>query len=632
MVPTCMENQLFDNKKTFIIAEIGNNHNGSVTRAKLMIDKAIEAGADCVKFQMRSIKDLYRQKSIQKSGEDLGTEYILDLLKKYDLSTNQHKEIKNYCDHRRINYLCTPWDIYSAKKLESWGVTGYKVASADMSNRPLINELISYNKPLIISTGMSVDQDVVDLSNYLNEKNVKFFLLHCNSTYPAPFQDINLNWLLEMQKFHNFIGYSGHERGIAVSIAAVALGARVIERHFTLDKSMEGPDHVASLLPEEFKQMVMGIRELELALGVGKSRQLSQGEMINRENLGKSIVASRAIKLNEIITQNDLMIKSPGRGLSPLYIEKLVGRKSKRNIAKEDFFYNSDLIDEKIKPSKKYDFRLKWGLPVRFHDFAYFNSICQPKIWEFHFSYNDILLDPDSFLGGESEAEFAVHAPELFSESRLMDLTCSNKFELNKQLEETQRVIETTRTLKKFFPKTDRPLIIANIGGFTTNKPLNKIEIEERYEVFGESLSQLDLEGVELIPQTMAPFPWHFGGQRFQNLFLSDQDIIKYCAKFNLRICFDVSHSALYCNHKGLNLYKFSEKIAPFIAHIHFGDAIGVNGEGLQIGTGNIDFKLLSAALSKIDSSTSFIPEIWQGHKDHGAGFWQALDKLEEFF
>ena len=299
----------------YIIAEIGNNHNGSLDRAISMVDQAVAIGVDCVKFQLRDKKSLYRQRSLMKSGEDLGTEYIIDLLEKYELSNDEHKQIKEYCDAKNISYMCTPWDETSVDLLESWGVKAYKVASADLTNHFLIDRLVDTGKPLILSTGMSTEVEIVETANYLKKKNIKFYLLHCNSTYPAPIQDINLKWLNAIKKIHPNVGYSGHERGINISLGAVALGARIIERHFTLDRNMEGPDHAASLEPKEFKKLVEGIREVEVALGDGSEKRISQGEMINRENLGKSLVASRPIKSGTILKKEHISVRSPGQGL-----------------------------------------------------------------------------------------------------------------------------------------------------------------------------------------------------------------------------------------------------------------------------------------------------------------------------
>jgi sialic acid synthase SpsE/sugar phosphate isomerase/epimerase len=614
--------------RAFVIAEIGNNHNGSFERAIEMIDKAQEAGADCVKFQMRHLDQVYRQRSLKKSGDDLGTEYVIDLLNRFELSADQHRSLSEYCTQIGIPYMCTPWDSKSVAALESFGVHAYKVASADLTNLPLLDCLVQTGKPLILSTGMSTAEEVEITVAFLNRGSNRFALLHCNSTYPAPLHDINLKWMAALRKIHPMVGYSGHERGINVTLAAVALEACIIERHFTLDRTMEGPDHAASLTQSEFSRMVEGIREIEQALGQGKTRQLSQGEMINRENLGKSLVAAMPLSKGTVLSAEHIKVRSPGQGLSPQRYEALLGRSLRHDMGEEDFFYPSDLQDGRIEP-RKYRFTRPWGVPVRYHDFREYAERIQPDLWEFHLSYSDMLLDPAEYLDGPYQAGLIVHAPELFSGSRLMDLATPDENYRNESILETQRVIDITRNLKPYFPKTLRPPIVANIGGFTMDAPLPASEIRGYYERFALSLMELDTDGVELIPQTMAPFPWHFGGQRYQNIFVKIDEIVEWCSKLNLRMCFDISHTRLTCNHFGLDFYQFAEKIAPFSSHLHLGDAKGLNGEGLQVGEGDIDFKLLGAILQKGCPTATFIPEIWQGHKNGGEGFWKALERLE---
>ena len=623
-----ISNFILGGKKVFVIAEIGNNHNGSLELALEMVDAANEAGADCVKFQMRNMASVYRKKSLAKQGEDLGTEYVLDLLERFQLSQSEHKQVAQYCEDKGILYMCTPWDSDSIVALEALDVKAYKVASADLTNLPLIANLIATQKPLILSTGMSSVDEIQITTDFLNSRSAEFVLLHCNSTYPAPFHDINLNWITKLKEIHPLVGYSGHERGIAVTLAAVGLGAKVVERHFTFDRNMEGPDHAASLEQDEFKALVSGIREIEEALGDGLERTISQGEMINRENLAKSLVASQDIVKGTVIEPQHLSVLSPGQGLSAQNYEKLLGRIVQRDMLEEEYFYPSDLRDTRVEP-KSYKFNRPWGVPVRYHDFGEYNSKISPNVFEFHLSYSDLDLNIDEFLTGEYECGFVVHAPELFSGSRLMDLASPDEEYRQYSVRETQRVIDITRSLKKYFPVTERPMIVANIGGFTMDELLPSDQLVSYYERFADSLSFLDMEGVELIPQTMAPFPWHFGGQRYQNLFVHADECRHWCEKLNLRMCFDISHSRLMSNHFDVDFYEFAEKIAPITGHLHLGDALGVNGEGLQIGEGDIDFKKLIGILDKHCPTASFIPEIWQGHKNGGEGFWIALEKLE---
>lgn len=546
----------------FVIAEIGNNHNGCINRALKLIDAAIDSGANCVKFQMRDMASVYRKKSLQKHGEDLGTEYVLDLLDKFQLTIEEHREISKYCLSKDIIYMCTPWDQSSVSILENFDVPAYKVASADLTNLPLISSLISTGKPLILSTGMSSVSEIQITVDYLNERKIEYVLLHCNSTYPAPFHDINLKWMKRLAEIHPLIGYSGHERGTAVTLAAVALGAKVIERHFTFDRNMEGPDHAASLEPEEFKSLVLGIREIELSLGEGAVRAVSQGEMINRENLAKSLVAATKLEKGTVVEPHHLKVRSPGQGLSAQHIEQLLGRKLLRDMDEEDYFYATDLQNGRLEP-QNYSFKRPWGIPVRYHDFIEYDKKINADIFEFHLSYSDLDLKIEDFLSGQYKSGLVVHAPELFSGSNLMDLATPDTNYRQNSIIEMQRVINITRELKKYFPNTKRPMIVANIGGFTMDKLLPELEVIKYYEIFSDSLSKLDMEGIELIPQTMAPFPWHFGGQRYQNLFLHADEIIYWCEKLGLRMCFDVSHSRLMCNHFDIDFYEFSKKNCP---------------------------------------------------------------------
>jgi sialic acid synthase SpsE/sugar phosphate isomerase/epimerase len=612
-----------------VIAEIGNNHNGSYDNAIKMINLAHEAGADCVKFQIRHIEEVYRQRSLNSKGEDLGTEYIVDLLSRFELSINQHKNLFEYCNKKGIPYLCTPWDVKSLNVLEDFGVKAYKVSSADLTNLPLIEKLSQTGKPLILSTGMSSSEEIKYSVDFLSKTNTDFVLLHCNSTYPAPLHDINLNWMHSLKKIHPLIGYSGHERGINVSIAAAALGAVVIERHLTLDRGMEGPDHAASLVPTEFREMVNGIREIEQALGEGGERKLSQGEMINRENLGKSLIACGPLKAGTVLKSKHISARSPGQGLSPQHFGDLLGKTLKRDLKNEDFFFISDITGLQINP-RNYNFSRPWGLPVRYHDFKEYANRVSPDVWEFHLSYSDMDIDPRNYLSGPYGQDFVVHAPELFSGSHLMDLASPNSKYRERSIFETQRVLDITRDLKQYFPNTERPMIVANVGGFSMDANIDKNDIVSYYERFSDSLTCLNLDGVELIPQTMAPFPWHFGGQRYQNIFVQVEEIVQWCDKLNLRMCFDISHSRLMCNYFKLDFYEFAKKVAPYTAHLHLGDASGVNGEGLQIGKGDIDFERLGLILDEGCPNASFIPEIWQGHKNYGEGFWIALDLLEK--
>jgi sialic acid synthase SpsE/sugar phosphate isomerase/epimerase len=626
--------QIGPGKPAFLIAEIGNNHNGSLEVAKQLIDLAVEVGADCAKFQMRTMSQLYRNAGDSNDASaDLGAQYTLDLLSRFQLSTEQMFEAFDHCRVRGILPLCTPWDIESLERLEQYGMAAYKVASADLTNHDLLEAMARTGKPLICSTGMSDEAEIVDAVRLLKRHNAPFVLLHCNSTYPAPFKDIHLQYMDRLRQIGDcVVGYSGHERGIAVAMAAVARGAKVVEKHFTLDRNWEGNDHRVSLLPDEFKAMVQGVREVEQALGSGEARRVTQGEMMNREVLAKSVVASRALKAGETITADLIAIRSPGQGLSPYRKAELVGRKAVRDMAAGDCFFASDL-DETVDRARAFRYRRPYGIPVRYHDVRKLASQAPFDLFEFHLSYKDLDEDISRHLGDDvHDMDLVVHSPELFAGDHIMDLCSPDEAYRDRSIAELQRVVDMTRRLAPHFLRARRPLIIINPGGFSADGPMPVSARPALYRMIAESLSRLDCDGVEIIPQTMPPFPWHFGGQRFHNLFMTADEIVGFCTEHGYRVCLDISHSQLACNHFKTSFSEFLEDVGPYTAHLHIVDAEGVDGEGLQIGEGMVDFAMAAEILDRRAPKASFIPEIWQGHKNDGAGFWTALDRLERWF
>ncbi|NVK02146.1 MAG: N-acetylneuraminate synthase family protein [Oceanospirillaceae bacterium] len=617
----------------YIIAEIGNNHNGSLARAKLLVDHAKQAGADCAKFQMRHMSALYVSGAKSDHSADLGAQYTHDILSKFQLNDLEMYEVFDYCRSKGITPLCTPWDLESLAVLEEYGMPAYKVASADLTNHQLINALIDTGKPLICSTGMSTEIEIRDTVRLLRRRGANFVLLHCNSTYPTPYKDVNLSYIERLTELAgSFVGYSGHERGVEVPVAAVALGAKVIEKHLTIDRELEGNDHKVSLLPEELEMMVSMIRNVEVSLGRVKNREISQGELINRENLAKSLVAKVFIKKGETITAEKITVRSPGQGLQPIYSEHLIGRTSHRDIDCGGFFYESDMNDIPILP-RAYSFTRPFGIPVRLHDYQALVQCSNFDFVEFHPSYNDLSLELSKYIKTPQEIGFAVHAPELFEGDHILDLASDSDVYRARSIAEMNRVCDVTRALKAYFPKTSKPLVIVNAGGFTNNGFIEDSAYRATlYKRISESLKEVNEEGVEIVIQSMPPFPWHFGGQSYHNLFVSAPETLSFCRAHNRRICLDISHTMMACNHYGWSLKDFIEAIGDYVAHLHIVDAIGVDGEGIQIGKGDVNFTMLKNVLSKECPDIPFIPEVWQGHKNKGEGFWSALEFLEEYF
>jgi sialic acid synthase SpsE/sugar phosphate isomerase/epimerase len=626
------ERQINDESPVFVIAEVGINHNGSVEMARRLIRATKDAGADAVKFQMRNMARLYRSTpGGGVTGEDLGAQYTLNLLEKFELPVDDMLRLFDYAREQGLIVLCTPWEEESLEVLERYGMEAYKVASADLTNHPFIERMAQTYKPLILSTGMSTEDEISETVKVLRRCGSSYALLHCNSTYPAPFKDINLAYLSRLKAIGNCpVGYSGHERGIHVAVSAVCQGARIVEKHITLDRSLEGSDHKASLLPEEFKAMVEGIRQVEESLGSGHARTLSQGEWMNRSNLAKSLVAARDIAPGELIGESAVEIRSPGRGLQPNRLAELVGRRAARELKKGDFFFASD-IDQPASAARAYRFSRPWGVTVRWHDFREIRTMSNPDFLEFHMSFKDMEEDFSRYFDGPLDLDFKVHSPDTFNGDHLLDLANPDEAHRKRSVAELQRVVDLTRKMKPYFTKADRPVIIVSLGGFSTDGFLSEAEVARRYGIMAKSLGELDREGVELIGQTLPPFPWYFGGQMYLNLFVKPEDTVAFCRDQGLRLCFDISHSKLACTHYRTSFKEFVDQVGPYAAHLHMADAKGTDGEGLQVGEGEVDFPALCEQLRAVCPQATFMPEIWQGHKNRGEGFWTALERLEAF-
>lgn len=321
--------------KIFIIAEAGVNHNGSIEIAKKLVDAAAEAGADAVKFQTFKAEKLVC-KNAQKAKYQMETtdkaESQFDMLKKLELTDDMHKQLISYCNQKGIMFLSTPFDIESLEFLVQCGVDIIKIPSGEITNYPYLRAVGRTGKKVIISSGMSTLDEVRDAVKVLKDNGSKeITVLHCNTEYPTPYADVNLKAMLTLRdELKIDAGYSDHTKGIEIPIAAAALGATVIEKHFTLDKEMEGPDHKASLEPNELKEMVKAIRNIEIALGNGK-KSPSESEKKNISIARKSIVAKRAILEGEIFSEDNLTAKRPGTGISPMRWNDIIGQKAKRN-------------------------------------------------------------------------------------------------------------------------------------------------------------------------------------------------------------------------------------------------------------------------------------------------------------
>ena len=482
-----------DDAPCFLIAEIGNNHNGDLDTALQLIDAAHAAGADCAKFQMRDMSRLYRNAGDSNDmASDLGTQYTLDLLERFQLSDDELFRCFDHAASKGLVPLCTPWDEASLDKLNRWGMEGFKVASADFTNHALLSSLAATGKPLICSTGMASEVEIRSGIRHLQNEGAGYVLLHCNSTYPTPFKDVNLRYLERLRDLAEApVGYSGHERGIEVPIAAAALGAVVIEKHITLDRSMEGNDHKVSLLPDEFAQMIHGIRRVEESMGSSGERSISQGEMMNREVLAKSLVATCDVPAGTEITEAMVGIQSPGQGLQPNRLDDLIGKTLPVSKTAGDFFFPSDLETPAATPARL-------PLPTslwRSGSVSRHRELCRHQ--QSRPGGNPPQLQgsrgqPRSGAADPQPIGLVVHAPELFAGDHTLDLCSADDDYRRHSIAELQRVVDISRDLRRRFRCPDPVLLVTNVGGFSEHHHLERAELQPLRQRLIDSLQQIN--------------------------------------------------------------------------------------------------------------------------------------------
>ena len=326
--------------KVYIIAEAGVNHNGSLDIAKKLVDEAKKSGADCIKFQTFIAENIISKnaKQAKYQTKNIGKEQSqLEMIKKLELSFEDFKQLNNYCIEKNIDFLSTAFDLESIDFLESLGMNTWKIPSGEITNLPYLIKIAKLKKKVILSTGMSTMQEIEDAVNIFKKYGTNdITILHCTTQYPTLFEDVNLNAMLSIkEKFGYDVGYSDHTKGIEVPIAAVALGATVIEKHFTLDNNTIGPDHKASLQPDELKKMVESIRNIELSLGDGR-KVVANSEKENMSIARKSIVAKKSIRKGQLLSEENITVKRPGDGISPMKWFDVLGTVAIRDFEEDE--------------------------------------------------------------------------------------------------------------------------------------------------------------------------------------------------------------------------------------------------------------------------------------------------------
>lgn len=624
-----------DETKPYLIAEIGVNHNGSLDEAFFLIESAANAGCNAVKFQFRS-KNLYNSELL--NTYDLGTQYIISEIERTYLNINDLHKCFLKSQDLELDFIVTPFDENALEKLTNSNIkcSALKIASCDLTNLDLIKSCISKDLPLILSTGMSYEREIIRASLLLKSFFAEHAFLHCNSTYPAPLEDANLKYIERLKGFtKTIIGYSSHDGNLLTPLTSISCGARIIEFHITRNKNSIGTDHRASLEVADIKELVSASANIFSSLGNNMPRVPSQGELANKISLGKSYALKKSKKKGYVILKEDLILISPGSGFNPESQDKLIGKKLLNDVSLNQIIKDNDINKFQFNEINSLEkslvnlesFGYKVGIPVRYHDFKFLNSAFKTNMIEFHMSDRDISLNPNDFLDQKYNIDLIVHAVEQFEDGFIFDFGSNDKSIVNRSHNEIYRLCEHINKLRKFFKDKKQIPVVINLGGFSEYKFMEEITYRSCLERVCLELDKINNRYAEFkfIPQTMPPFPWHQGGRSFHNVLTNIEKIKDFIQISNNDICLDISHSALSCIHYKQDLMSLINCLKNRIFHIHLADAKGSNSEGLEIGSGSLDFKEIHRRLFSKQNSYYLIPEIWQGHLNNGKPFAQSI-------
>jgi N-acetylneuraminate synthase len=607
----------------YLIAEVGINHNGSLDEALYLMRAAAEAGAQAVKFQKRDLAAIYTAGLIDDANTaEWSFQYLLPQLKELELSETDYVRLRRTARELGVDFIVTPFDPNSSDFVASLEPDLVKFASADLTNWPLISyTLRQVSCPALLSTGMWEDATIRQCADFVRTLADDFTLLLCQSTYPAPFDSLNLRYLATLKQYAPRIGYSGHERGIDASVLAYGLGATVIEKHITRDATQSGPDHRASLEPAEFQALAAKLRQAREMLGAD-AKVVTQAEILNREVFAKSVVARGDLAQGALLQTTDVDYKSPGKGIFPHQAADYLGRHLKRSKTAGQYITADDFIEARtLQDWPRFRFAKQWGCKCRFHDFDDYRKLGTPVL-EFHCSDKDVL---SGFDEGSRDTALIVHAPEIIGRE-LFDLCSDDPAKVEMSRDILRATLDKTRALAPHF-RSVKPKVVVHVGGMSiSDADCDTLTLSRKAE---SVLRELNLAGIDLLPENLPPRPWYLGGQWFQYGFMKPNDMAAFCGSLGLGMTFDVCHAQLYCHLAGISLVEYARIVAPYVRHVHLSDAHGVAGEGVQVDEGEIDWDALIRVLETIPFS--WVPEIWSGHTNYGAGTLIALKRLERF-
>ncbi len=608
---------LIDNQKRYLIAEIGINHNGSYDTAKNLISEAAAAGADAIKFQYRSLKNAYSSDSVEIGDEVLQVELAKNYL--------DPKEIEKLIDFAKEFSLDVGISFFDVKDISDFShviqqFDFFKIPSVELLNLELINTLLTHQKTVLISTGAHQEAEIESIFNNLASDN--WIPMHCVSNYPTINVNSKLGYINYLtKKWGKIAGYSSHDENWELCLLAFSAGAKIIERHITLNKYAQGLDHTTSSLPNEFLKISNFMDEFVQISQGNSPRQMNQGELINRQNLGKSYFALKDFKVGELLDEKYLAYHHPKVGISREKIKLFVGKKFFQDCNKGAAITESHFKKPIHLKRSTIDHceQLQVALPVRFHDYELIATRFPLNNFELHLSANDVKR-MDKFEIVNPLHKFSIHFPDYQNSTQLLD-----PFSTDSNCK--KRSIDIIEKIKRFAiqlseKQNDKVILVASFSSHGKQK-------SNFYEMCRDLQSDFDKENLILAYQWLPPYAWYFGGSKSLTEFnnISDLDFI---VNNKLNICLDTSHLLLSSTFYGFDPLTVLRRLSNQIVQFHLADAKGFDGEGFQIGEGDAHNLELFNQVFKFPQRKVLEP--WQGHLNLYSGFYEAIETIGNFY
>lgn len=610
--------------RTYVVAEIGKAANGDLGRAFELLRAVKQAGADAVRFHHFSLTESVHPSALAKDAERAWSFKLhLPFTDEKLFGAAEYERILERCAELGLDFIATPWDLPSLRLFRDLGVTRYRVNSLNAFNIPLVSEVLDAGK-VHLATGGLVESEVAKLAAKLRLREFDVVLLHAVIAYPAPRSVLNLRALEVMRGHHPHVGYSSNDLEDTSLLAAVGLGAEVIDKHVHLF-DRDADVHKASVPVEKFASLVTSVRAFEEVLG-RESKQESRGEMANLDLLGKGLVLAADVPAGTPVTAEHVALQLPPRGVTTRHWYEIVGRPASHDLSAGEYLFSTDVAGEAEQPADFSAMPGKRGCVVRLKDLDEMISGRDYDYVELHYAAGD-LDKPDECP--DYDLDLVVHMPE-YASGVLLDLVSYDEAVRRFSIEIINRVMDKTRAVRKHFLRSTEDVKFVLHPGAATF-PDRLADAERQYDLFADSLGRLRQDGIEVLVENMTPHPWFLQDdwsikQGVSNSFLDPARMAEFLSSSGYRMCLDLCHAQLHCTATGTRLLDYMRIVKPHVAHIHFSDSTGVDGEGLQVGDGETDWHEVCETFA--DHQHGWTPEIWNGHHDHGAHFWEAHRRL----